>query len=323
MVGLLRPSITNRDATPHNSWFFRIDKPRYLVRMTYDLYIGDRTFSSWSLRGWLMFEKFNIPVRTHMAGLYDGTMAADLAGLAPARLVPVMRDEAGIVIGDSLAMAETLAERHPDSGLWPAGPAARALARWITAEMHSGFVPLRSDCPMQLTHQVLGFEPSAPVIADLARIDTLWSLARTRHSAEGPWLFGRYSLADVFYAPVAARIAGYDLPVSDTVQNYVALTLKDLSFRRWRAMGLTKSYSPMPYDTGLPTDSWSGPSPQPATALETGMAENANCPYSGDPVTHLMESGGRIFGFCNAFCRDKTINDPDAWPAFTALRDAS
>ncbi len=114
--------------------------------MTYDLYIGDHTFSSWSLRGWLMFERFSIPVQTHMVGLYEGTLQQDLAKLGPARLVPVMRCPDGTVVGDTLAMAETLAERHPQAGLWPANPAARALARWMVAEMHSGFTALRTDC---------------------------------------------------------------------------------------------------------------------------------------------------------------------------------
>ena len=99
--------------------------------MTYDLYIGDRTFSSWSLRGWLMMEKFNLPYRAHLVGLYSGTMAADLAALAPVRLVPAMRTPDGTVVGESLAMAETLAERHPDAAMWPADPAARATARWL------------------------------------------------------------------------------------------------------------------------------------------------------------------------------------------------
>ncbi|MFU1477635.1 glutathione S-transferase [Roseovarius sp. C7] len=226
--------------------------------MTYDLFIGDRSFSSWSLRGWLMLEKFSLPHRTHMVGLYSGTMAEDLADLAPARFVPVLRDEAGIVIGDSLAMAETLAERHPEAGLWPADPAARALARWMVAEMHSGFTALRGDCPMQLLHQWQGFAPSDAVRADLARIDTLWSLARSRHGDGGPWLFGRYSLADVFYAPVAARIAGYDLPVSDLARDYVATTLADPVFRQWRADGLGISYDPMPYAQDLPKADWPG-----------------------------------------------------------------
>ncbi len=292
--------------------------------MTYDLFIGDRTFSSWSLRGWLMFVKFNIPVRTHMVGLYAGTMAEDLAELAPARLVPVMRDADGIVIGDSLAMAETLAERHPDLGLWPDEPAARAFARWIVAEMHSGYVELRTDCPMQLAHQISGFAPSDAVLADIARIEELWSLARARHGSDGPWLFGEYSLADVFFAPVAARVAGYGLPLkSDEAKAYVEQILSDTTFRQWRAMGLTKSYEPFPYHADKPTAPWPGPAIKPARAIDVGQPENALCPFSGEAAVDLMETNGRIFGFCNAFCRDKTVADQDAWPAFIALRDAS
>ncbi len=166
--------------------------------MTYDLYIGDRTFSSWSLRGWLMFVNFHIPVNTTLVGLYSGTMAQDLAPLAPARLVPVMRTPDGVVVGDTLAMGETLAERHPDAGLWPTDPAARAMARWMTCEMHSGFNALRGDCPMQLLGVVQDFAPSDAALADVARIEDLWSRARAEHGADGPWLFGAYSLADVF-----------------------------------------------------------------------------------------------------------------------------
>ncbi|MEM6376538.1 MAG: glutathione S-transferase [Pseudomonadota bacterium] len=227
--------------------------------MTYDLFIGDRTFSSWSLRGWLMFAKFGIPVNTHLVGLYSGTMAQDLAELAPARLVPVMRDASRIVIGDSLAMAETLAERHPDAGLWPKEPAARAFARWIVAEMHSGFAALRDACPMQLQHQIIGFEPSDAVLADLARIEDLWTLAKSRHGGDGPWLLGEYSLVDVFYAPVTARIAGYKLPVGPLAQAYTAQTISDPEFLTWRADGVKVNYDPIPYDTGLPTAPWPGP----------------------------------------------------------------
>ena len=287
--------------------------------MTYDLFIGDRTFSSWSLRGWLMFEKFGLPCRTHMVGLYDGTLAQDLADMAPARLVPVMRSGDGVVVGDSLAMAETLAERHPDAGLWPHDPSARARARWLVAEMHSGFAPLRAECPMQLLHLVEGPPASEQVLADLARIEQLWTLARAGHGAAGPWLFGTYSLADVFYAPIAARIAGYGLPVGPEAQAYVEITLADTAFRQWRAMGLTKTYDPIPHDAGRPTQPWPGPVPRLARAVKTGQPENSQCPYSGKPSTHLMEIVGRIFGFCNAFCRDKTAADPDAWPAFSQL----
>lgn len=286
--------------------------------MSYDLFIGDRAFSSWSMRGWLMFEKFDIPVKTHMVGLYGGTMAQDLADLAPARLVPVMRTPEGTVVGETLAMAETLAERHPDAMMWPVDPTARATARWLAAEMHAGFGSLRGECPMQLLHQYQMI-PSVAVQKDLARLTELFTMARTRFGATGPWLFGRYSLADVFYAPVAARIAGYNLPVSPLVQQYVDTALADPSFRRWRAMGLTKSYDPVPYAMDLPKDPWPGPAPLPAHAIDRGTPENDACPYSGKEITDLAEIDGRIFGFCNPFCRDKTVADPLAWPKFAAL----
>jgi glutathione S-transferase len=146
--------------------------------MTYDLYIGDRMFSSWSLRGWLLFEKFGIDVRTHMVGLYAGTMATDMTPLAPARLVPAMRTPEGTVVGESLAMAETLAESHPEAGIWPVATAARATARWLCAEMVADFAALRNDCPMQLSHCWEGFAASDAVRGDLDRLETLWSHAR-------------------------------------------------------------------------------------------------------------------------------------------------
>ena len=223
--------------------------------MTYDLYIGDRTFSSWSLRGWLMLEKFGLPFRTHLIGLYSGTMADDMAPLAPARLVPALRLPDGTVVGETVAMAEPLNERHPEAGLWPEDPAARVAARWLVAEMASGFTPLRTACPMQLAHVNVGFEVSEAVAADLRRIETLWAHARS-FASDGPWLFGAYSLADVFYAPVCARIVGYDLPVDAFAQAYCGETLADPAFRAWRAEGLKLKYDPFPYDLGLPTRPW-------------------------------------------------------------------
>ena len=290
--------------------------------MTYDLYIGDRSFSSWSLRGWLMFEKFGIPARTHMVGLYSGTMAEDLADIPLARLVPALRTPDGIAIGDTIAMAETLAERHPEAGLWPEDPVARAHARWLAAEMHSGFTALRSDCPMYLRHAWSGFAASPAVRADIARIESLWSHTRTRFgTSDSRWLLGRYSLADVFFAPVATRIATYGLPTGDEAKAYVDAHLADPAFRRWRALGQSVSYDmdALPYAMDLPQAPWPGPAPRPARAVAAGPSENAACPYSGKPVTDFLETGGRIFGFCNPGCRDKTVADPDAWPAFTAL----
>ncbi|WP_373353956.1 glutathione S-transferase [Pseudoroseicyclus sp. CXY001] len=226
--------------------------------MGYRLFIGDQSFSSWSLRGWLMFEAFHLPAEVVEVGLYSGTMAEDLAPLAPARLVPAMSTPEGAVVFDTLAMAETLAERHP--GLWPDDPAARAFARSITAEMHSGFTALRSECPMYLRHAWAGFTPSEAVTADLARIELLWRTARARHGApDSPWLFGRYSLADAFYAPVALRIAGYGLPVSDEAAAYVAAHLAHPAVIAWRAAGQAKSYETLPYQQDLPEAPWPGP----------------------------------------------------------------
>jgi glutathione S-transferase len=194
-----------------------------------------------------------------MIGLYDGTVSEDLADLTPARLVPVMRTPDGVVVGDTLAMAETLAERHPEAELWPSDPAARGLARWMVAEMHSGFGALRSACPMQLLHQYEDFPVTPEIQADLDRIEPLWSLARERHGVDGPWLFGAYTLADVFYAPVAARIAGHGLSLGAEAQAYVEAHLNDEAFREWREEGLKKSYDPVPYAMDLPTVPWPGP----------------------------------------------------------------
>ncbi|MEM8538732.1 MAG: glutathione S-transferase [Pseudomonadota bacterium] len=224
--------------------------------MTYDVYIGDRMFSSWSLRGWLMLEKFNLPYRAHLVGLYAGTMAADLAHLAPARTVPAMQTPAGHVLTDSIAMAETLVEAHPNLPLYPQDPAARALARSLVAEMHSGFGALRAECPMQLAACWAGFSPSDAVSADLDRIDLLWGHARQNFGGHGPWFFGDYTLADAFYAPVAMRIIGYGLPVSEISQEYVQAHLNDPAINAWRADALTVDYDPTPYALNLPQTPW-------------------------------------------------------------------
>lgn len=224
--------------------------------MTYELYIGDRTFSSWSLRGWLMLEKFGLPFNATLVGLYSGTMATDLAELSPARLVPALKTPEGDVIGETLAMAETLAERHPTSGLWPQNATLRARARWLCAEMASGFGALRDACPMQLQHVDQGFRPSDAVLADLDRLEDIWSSARTLSGSKEGWLMGGYSLADVFFAAVAARVIGYDLPVSDTSRAYCMDIIRDPAFQAWRAEGLKTTYDPFPYSASGAVRDW-------------------------------------------------------------------
>lgn len=226
--------------------------------MTYDLFYAHPCYSSWSLRAWLIFQHFDLPYTPIEVDIYRGGKARDLAPVAPARTVPVLRTPEGYVIGDSLALAETLVERHPDQTLWPLDGAARALARWITAEMHSGFSALRGACPMVLTHQITDFTPGSDVLGDLGRIEDLWSLARTRHGSTGPWLFGQYTLADAFYAPVAMRIAGYDLPVGAEARAYVQAHLEDPAVVEWRAKGLADPITPPPYTVPGTQGDWPG-----------------------------------------------------------------
>lgn len=201
--------------------------------MTYELAIGDRAYSSWSLRGWLLLDAFGLEVRVRRAQMRTPAFAELLADFAPARTVPALRAPDGSVATDSLAIAEELASRHPEAGHWPADPPARAAARSIAAEMHASYGALRAACPMNLRTAWRGYAPSPEVRADLARIDMLWERALERSG--GPWLFGAYSAADAFHAPVAARVAGYALPVGAASAAYVERALTHPSVLRWRA----------------------------------------------------------------------------------------
>lgn len=286
--------------------------------MTPDLAIGDRAYSSWSLRGWLLFDAFGLTVRVRTARLYTDELARVLEDFAPARTVPALRLEGGAVIWDSLAIAETLHELHPHAGIWPQDAALRAMARSLAAEMHSSFGALRQGCPMNLRVSYADFTPAEAILADLRRIEALWDHATMRSG--GPWLAGEYSAADVFFAPVAGRIAGYGLPVSARAQAYVAAHLAHPSFRRWRAMGLVDGADqPFYARPELAPRPWPGPAPLPARAVAGGPAGNTACPYSGKPVTDFARIDGRVWGFCNPFCRDKTVADAAAWPAFVAM----
>lgn len=291
-----------------------------MTGMSYELVLGDYAYSSWSLRGWLLFHRFDLRFRQVMLDFRDErSVAEQLSSWPPARTVPTVRTPDGVVISESLAIAEELASRHPEAGIWPADPAPRAVARNLASEMHAGFSALRNDCPMNLRVAYKDVPISAAVDADLRRLELIWDHARQACAPEGPWLCGAYSAADAFFAPVAARIAGYGLVVSDSAAAYVDAHLNDRAFRRWRAMALVHGQDLPWYIRDYPQRDWPGPAPLRAEAVDTGSSENALCPYSGKPVTHLMQLDGRVFGFCNAFCRDKTAADPLAWPAFEAV----
>ena len=286
--------------------------------MTYDLVIGDRAYSSWSLRGWLLFDAFGLPVKLHIARLYTDELPTLLKQFHPGKTAPTMRTPDGVVVPETIAIAEELASRHPEAGIWPADPKARAVARVLAAEMHAGFTALRNHCPMNLRVSYEDCAPPQAVLDDLARLEVIWDWARAETGAKA-WLAGDYSAADAFFAPVATRIATYNLPVSDRAMAYVQAHLAHPSFRRWRAMGLVDGADQEFYRRPYPRRAWPGPVPMAARAVEGTKAENAACPYSGKPVTHVLELQGRRFGFCNAFCRDKTVADPEAWAEFRAL----
>jgi glutathione S-transferase len=152
---------------------FRCASNRTNRAVTYELAIGDHACSTWSLRGWLLFDAFNLPVRTRFARLDTDDLPRVPEHFCPARTVPVMRTPEGTVAAESLASAEELASRHPEAGIWPKDPTARAVARVLAAGMHAGFAALRSHCPMNLRVSYTDCAPPDAVLADLARLETI------------------------------------------------------------------------------------------------------------------------------------------------------
>ena len=191
------------------------------------LYIGNKNYSSWSMRPWVLLRQAGIafeekPVR--FDSFAPGSQfKAQLAGLSPTGKVPVLVDD-GLVLWDSLAIAEYLAEKYPDKQLWPADRAARATARSVVAEMHSGFTALRSACGMNIEAHLpetgaLIWRDNAGVRADVQRLVAMWSVLLQQHG--GPMLFGAFSIADAFYAPVCMRLTTFALPVPQPIADYV------------------------------------------------------------------------------------------------------
>ncbi|MBN9366681.1 MAG: glutathione S-transferase family protein [Comamonadaceae bacterium] len=191
------------------------------------LYIGNKNYSSWSMRPWVLLRQAGIafeerPVR--FDSFAPGSQfKAQLAGLSPTGKVPVLVDD-GLVLWDSLAIAEYLAEKYPGKQLWPADRAARATARSVVAEMHSGFTALRSACGMNIEARLpeagaLVWRDNAGVRADVQRLVAMWSALLQEHG--GPMLFGAFSIADAFYAPVCMRLATFALPVPQPIADYV------------------------------------------------------------------------------------------------------
>jgi glutathione S-transferase len=185
------------------------------------LVIGNKNYSSWSLRPWLALRVAGIPFEEVRIPLYlDGSRERILA-YSPAGKVPVLVTPEGPV-WESLAICEWAAEQFPDRGLWPRAAAARAHARAAGAEMHAGFSHLRRELPMNLRGHYPGQGMTLEVARDVARIEALWSEARSRFGAGGPFLYGAFSIADAFYAPVATRFLTYGVALGAEAQRYVA-----------------------------------------------------------------------------------------------------
>ncbi|MBK0399838.1 glutathione S-transferase [Limibaculum sp. M0105] len=206
---------------------------------SYRIVIAQKAYSSWSMRGWLLLAAFGLGFEERLVRLYTPEFEAMQRDLAPARTVPILEITEGartVRLWDSLAIAETLAERHPDAGIWPADPDHRALARSLAAEMHAGFQMLRGACPMNLHRR--GRALAAPpdgLDADLARLAELWTHALA--VTGGPWLGGAaFSAADVFFAPVATRLESYALLTSAT-EPYARRLLAHPAVARWIADG--------------------------------------------------------------------------------------
>lgn len=200
--------------------------------MSLKLVIGDKNYSSWSLRAALALDLTGEPYEEILERLYRPDSRARLLSHSPTGKVPVLLTEEGLV-WDSLAIAEYLAERFPEAHLWPRGQYARALARSVCAEMHSGFVALRSHLSMDLARDQALAELPAEAQADIDRVCRLWADCRQRFGQDGAFLFGHASIADAFFAPVAARLRSYRVALPAEAAAYVETIYQWPAFCRW------------------------------------------------------------------------------------------
>jgi glutathione S-transferase len=197
------------------------------------LAIGNKNYSSWSMRPWMALKAAGIAFEEVVIPLYTG--AADkqrILDVTKSGKVPALVD-GGITVWDSLAIIEYVAERFPDAGLWPHDVASRAHARSISAEMHSGFMPLRNECGMNIHRPIRSKPLSDDAKGNIARIQDIWTDCRARYGGQGPYLFGAFGGADAMYAPVIHRFRTYDIEVTPPVRAYMDTMLANAAFREW------------------------------------------------------------------------------------------
>src|SRR5687768_7979960 len=202
------------------------------------LYIANRNYSSWSLRGWLCAKLSGAPFEEVLEPFRSTGSNPKFLEFSPSGLVPCLHDGDNIV-WDSLAIAEYLAERY--SHMWPKDAGARAFARSIVCEMHSGFRDLRSDMTMCIKERVDVRPWSPPLAANIQRVESLWTQARERFGQRGPYLFGEFSIADCFYAPVAFRFQTYGVAPGGLAGEYLRSVLAHPFVREWEAAALAET----------------------------------------------------------------------------------
>jgi glutathione S-transferase len=188
-----------------------------------ELIIGNRNYSSWSLRAWLHLRASNIPFTVTRIPLDTDEWRASIGRYSPARLVPVLID-GELAIWDTMAIFEYVLEIHPEAIGWPVGREARARARSICAEMHSGFKAIRDELPQNIRQRkpLRRDQITDTCRVQLQRVEQIWSTCRDDYADEGPWLFGSLSLADIVFAPVALRLVTYEIPVAGSAASFVS-----------------------------------------------------------------------------------------------------
>jgi glutathione S-transferase len=209
--------------------------------MSLTLFIGNKAYSSWSLRPWLLLRGLDIPFAEIVTPLYVEGSREKMLREGPTGKVPLLRD-GDFAVWDSLAIVEYLAEKFPDRNVWPMAPQARARARSLCAEMHSGFQGLRQACPTNFRRArraaPLPLEEAAQ--ADLARIQAIFTETPAQYG--GPFLFGEYSAADAFFAPVASRLDTYALTLEAPARAYCDAILSHPAFAQWREGAKAESW---------------------------------------------------------------------------------
>jgi len=209
--------------------------------MTLTLVIGNKNYSSWSLRPWIAMKVAGIAFDEVVIPLYEPGSREQILKYSPAGKVPVLID-GDRHIWESLAILEYLAEKFPNAKLWPGDASARALARAVATEMHGGFQPLRKSCPMNLWLPVKSRPQPDDVMDNVRRIEQLWSDCRARFGQSGPFLFGPFGAADAMYAPVVARLHTFGIAVDRVARAYMDAVMDLPAWTEWRTAALQESW---------------------------------------------------------------------------------